>query len=73
MRSKILTFGGLIFICLSVSACMHVNPWERQYLARPEMALNPDPLETKMSDHVDQSKEASTSVNAGSGDGCGCY
>jgi hypothetical protein len=64
---------SLLLACGILSSCMHANPWERQYHAKSEMGLIPDPLEQKMSDHVHQSKEMSSAVSAGSGGGCGCY
>ena len=73
MLFTIFRFGILLIISFSLLACTHAKPWERQYLARPEMSFTPDPLEKKMSEHADQSKEASATVSAGSGGGCGCY
>jgi len=71
-KSAVMVFA-LLLACGILSSCMHANPWERQYHAKSEMGLSPDPLEQKMSDHVDQSKEMSGAVSAGSGGGCGCY
>jgi hypothetical protein len=36
------------------------------------MAFTQDGLERKIQDHIDHSKEGSSSVVAGSGGGCGC-
>lgn len=62
----------LVIVLLNISACARVKPWERGNLARPEMGFITDGLEKKIQDHIDQSKEASSSVVAGSGGGCGC-
>ncbi len=62
----------LIFLPLVVAACTPVKAWERGNFARPEMAFTPDSLEKKIQDHVDHSKEGSSTVTAGSGGGCGC-
>lgn len=53
-------------------ACTQVQPWERNYLARPEMALEPDPMGALLRSHIHHSKEAASSVSSGSGGGCGC-
>lgn len=49
-----------------------VEPWDRQYLARPEMAWDADSSSAAYQSHVYFSKEAS-SGGAGTGaGGCGC-
>jgi hypothetical protein len=62
----------ILGLCLSSIACSSVKPWERGNLARAEMSFTPDPLERKIKDHIYHSKEAASSVTAGSGGGCGC-
>jgi len=62
----------LMILVASCAACTSVKPWERGNLARPEMALSPDPLAKQIQDHIYHSKEGSSSVVAGSGGGCGC-
>jgi hypothetical protein len=62
----------LLALGLALGGCTQVKPWERGNLARPEMAFVTDPLGQKIQDHIDHSKEASSSVVAGSGGGCGC-
>ncbi len=58
--------------CALLSACTPVAAWERGTLAKPEMALQPDPLEAALHNHVYFSKEASSGGNSASGGGCGC-
>lgn len=55
-----------------LAACTPVAAWERGNLARPEMALESDPLGSALDDHVYFSKEASSGGNSTSGGGCGC-
>ena len=62
----------LIILLITIAACTRVKAWERGNLARPEMAFTQDGLERKIQDHIDHSKEGSSSVVAGSGGGCGC-
>ena len=62
----------LLLLLLGCSACAKVQPWERGILARPEMAFDPDPMESKRSQHVYYSKEASLPGGGAGGGGCGC-
>jgi hypothetical protein len=49
-----------------------VKPWERDVLARPDMAWEPDALEAKRNSHIRYSKEASLPGGGTGGGGCGC-
>jgi hypothetical protein len=63
----------LLIACVAaLVACTPVAAWERGNLARPEMALETDPLEGALDDHIYFSKEASSGGNSTSGGGCGC-
>lgn len=62
----------LLIAALALAACTPVQPWERGTLARPEMALETDPLGSTLDAHVYFSKEASSGGNRASGGGCGC-
>ncbi len=55
-----------------LSACTTVQPWEKDLLAKPSMALVPDKLELYLDDHIYFSKEASTGGQGVGGGGCGC-
>ena len=57
---------------LAVSGCAAVKPWERDVLARPDMAWEPDELEAKRNSHIHYSKEASLPGGGAGGGGCGC-
>lgn len=67
-----LRYGLLLLLAVQLAACTAVRPWERAHLARPEMALSPDPMASTLRNHIHHSKEGSSSVAAGSGGGCGC-
>ena len=56
----------------TLSGCAGVRPWERDLLARPDMAWDPDPLEAQRKNHVYFSKEAALSGGGAGGGGCGC-
>jgi thiol-disulfide isomerase/thioredoxin len=49
-----------------------VDPWERGRLAQPAMALDADPLDFEIDDHIYFSKEASSGGRSFGGGGCGC-
>lgn len=54
------------------TGCVAVKPWERDLLARRDMAWEPDALEAKREAHIYFSKEASMPAGSGGGGGCGC-
>lgn len=55
------------------SGCANVQPWERGNLAKPQMALDPYPLQSALRAHNYGSREAASGSNAAQGGGCGCY
>ena len=59
-------------VVLALSACESVRPWERGTLARPEMQLDPNALQTGLYEQVYYSKEASRGGSKTAGAGCGC-
>ena len=48
------------------------QPWEKGTLARPEMQFDPDPLDTRITQHIYTSKEAASGGYGAGGGGCGC-
>lgn len=66
--------GILLAVAVVVLAsCTTVEPWQRGRLAKPEMAPDPNALQTELRDHVHESREGATSGPSGKGGGCGCY
>jgi hypothetical protein len=56
-----------------LSGCVTgVRPWERELLARRDMAWDTDPLEAQRRNHVYWSKEAALGGGGSVGGGCGC-
>nr|WP_198022092.1 DUF4266 domain-containing protein [Algiphilus aromaticivorans] len=47
-------------------------PWERDQLARPEMALDADAVTTALDEHIYFSKESASGGRGFGGGGCGC-
>lgn len=71
-RLFVIALIGLIG--LSVSGCANVPVWERGYLAKSQMAIDPSPLQNHIQFHNYSSREAAASTHAAdSGGGCGCY
>ena len=58
------------------SACSPIEPWvkpyERDRLADPIMALDPDPVSTAYILHVFEAREGSRGGEGSPGGGCGC-
>jgi hypothetical protein len=71
---KIITTVTLVLLLGQLSACssLGVKPWERDILAKEEMALNSAPLDNRLDDHIYFSKEGSSGGRSFAGGGCGC-
>lgn len=61
-----------ITLGFTLSGCGTVQPWERDILARSDMAFDPDPLEAALRSHIHFSKEAALRGGGAGGGGCGC-
>ena len=70
--SRVLKPFLIILALANVAACTQVQPWQRGYLAKEEMAWKTDPLESALNDHIFFSKEASSGGSSAAGGGCGC-
>ena len=62
----------LAMLSLILTGCASVQPWERGTLARPEMQLDPNPIQTGLYEQVYDSKEAAGGGASTAGAGCGC-
>jgi hypothetical protein len=62
----------LLFMQLAGCASLGVQPWERDLLAKDEMALDSEGINLGLDDHIYFSKEASSGGRAFAGGGCGC-
>jgi len=72
---RALVVAGFVLFAIGVFAstgCAPVKPWERDTLARPDMAWEPDPQEAALESHIHFSKEASLPGGSAGGGGCGC-
>ena len=67
--------GSVLLASLSfLGGCANigVKPWERSVLARDDMQIVSDPLDSSIDEHVYFSKEASSGGQGFGGGGCGC-
>ncbi len=71
-RSSFTLLLMMAALAAASSGCAKVSPWERDLLARRDMAWEPDSLEAKRESHIYFSKEASMPGGSGGGGGCGC-
>jgi hypothetical protein len=71
MKLRLLAPLGLILLA-GCSSLGQVQPWEKGYLARPEMTFEGDRLESAYMEHIYFSKEAASGGNGAGGGGCGC-
>ncbi len=62
----------LVAAPLLASACARTRPYQREDLARPEMAPDPDPDEAALQQHLYGTREGAVGGSGGGGGGCGC-
>ncbi|WP_076411293.1 DUF4266 domain-containing protein [Shewanella sp. UCD-KL12] len=68
------SFITAILCCFTLVGCssLGVEPWERDQLARKDMALDIDKMDLTINDHIYFSKEGTSGGRALAGGGCGC-
>ena len=69
---KLIAAAGALALTLVVTGCSTVQPWQKGNLAKPEMLFDPDPLQTRFTDHTYHSKEGAAGGISVGGSGCGC-
>ena len=77
MRSRVFGRILLLFAVLSGAVgCSSIEPWvkpyERDRLADPIMALDPDPVSSAYMQHVYEAREGARGGEGSAGGGCGC-
>lgn len=70
---KQLYFLSIFLSVAALTGCAPVAPWERGNLAKPQMALDPYPMQNALRAHNYGSREASAGGSSAEGGGCGCY
>lgn len=69
---KLIAVASALALSVFLVGCGTVQPWQKGNLAKPDMAFDSDPLQTRFAEHTYFSKEgASGGMNVGGG-GCGC-
>lgn len=61
-----------LLIPIALSACATVAPYERETLARRDMALDQNPDASAGEHHATAYREGATGAEGTSGGGCGC-
>lgn len=70
---RAILFGSaLVLLITGGCSSIGVKPWQREILARPQMALNAAPMDAAIDDHIYFSKEAASGGRTFGGGGCGC-
>ena len=67
-----LAFAAAALMTIAGCGAIGVKPWQRDLLAKKEMALDAHPLDAAIDDHVYFSKEAASGGRGFGGGGCGC-
>lgn len=57
---------------LWLQGCQPVEPWERGDLAKPQMAMEPNPVHSALRAHTFATREAASPATSAAGGGCGC-
>jgi hypothetical protein len=73
IKTERITTVLLFCITLWLSGCAQVAPWERGNLAKPQMSLDPYPMQSSLQTHVNSARESAAGGGAMTGGGCGCY
>lgn len=69
---RVAVWIGLLGITMASTGCVAIKPWEKDLLARPDMAWSEDPRYSTMKGHIGFSKEGSLPAGGGASGGCGC-
>lgn len=67
--SRMLLFAAALLISVG---CTPVQPWQKSAFSRPQMALDPQRLESRFMRQVYESREASSGGHGVGHSGCGC-
>jgi len=68
----VFVYGAVIACCLATTGCVPVKSWEKAAFAKEHMSFDPDPLESKLVRHMQESKEGASGGYGVSVVGCGC-
>lgn len=73
---RILGLAAAVVLLSQLCACAPLQPWvkpyERERLADPIMAFDPNPVSSAYMEHVFEVRSAARGGNGAAGGGCGC-
>jgi hypothetical protein len=64
--------AAMAALLAACAGCATVEPWQRGYLARPDMALESSPGTTRLLEKTYAAKEGASGGGSVGGGGCGC-
>lgn len=70
--SKLIAVASALALGAFLTGCGTVQPWQKGNLAKPDMAFDHDPLQTRFEEHTYFSKEGASGGMSVGGGGCGC-
>ncbi|MEO8187752.1 MAG: DUF4266 domain-containing protein [Burkholderiaceae bacterium] len=70
--ARLITCTGVVAASIVLMGCETVQPWQKGNLAKPDMAFDSDPLQTRFEEHTYFSKEGASGGTSVGGGGCGC-
>jgi len=62
----------VLALAVGLAGCVRVAAHQREFLAKPTMNPEADPVETKLDEHVHEYREGSLGGAGVGGGGCGC-
>ena len=68
---KLFSVALVLALSAGLMGCA-VQPWQKGNLAKPDMAFDSDPLQTRFEEHTYFSKEGASGGMSVGGGGCGC-
>ena len=73
---KAARIAGILLVAAAACGCSRIEPWvkpyERENLADPIMAWDPNPVESSYMLHVFEAREGARGASGSTGGGCGC-
>lgn len=72
MYQTMTKFFSCVLCLFALNGCVNVEPWERDILAKPEMAYEPRGNERAFREHMYFSREGTSEGYGAAGGGCGC-
>ncbi len=76
LSRRIVGLAAALLLLSPLGACSSIQPWvkpyERERLADPIMAFDPNPVSSAYMEHVFEVRSAARGGNGAAGGGCGC-